>query len=169
MPQDFLKLLNLLADAGAEFVIVGGVAAFLHGGRRVTYDVDVVTRLVAKTWPGLIDAIWDAGGRPRIPETRESIKDVLNIEKWMRDKGMLALTFRSTSGAIEIDLLVQQSHRFEQLKARAKTVELGGYGFLVVSIDDLIEMKRAAGRPQDLLDIAELTAIKHRLPDPDRE
>ena len=165
MPQDFLKLLNLLADAGAEFVIVGGVAAFLHGGRRVTYDVDVVPRLDAKTWPGLIDAIWDAGGRPRIPETRESIKDVLNIEKWMRDKGMLALT----CGAIEIDLLVQQSHRFEQLKARAKTVELGGYGFLVVSIDDLIEMKRAAGRPQDLLDIAELTAIKHRLPDPDRE
>jgi hypothetical protein len=57
MPQDFLKLLKLLADAGAEFVIVGGVAAFLHGGRRVTYGVDVVPKLDAKTWPGMIDTI----------------------------------------------------------------------------------------------------------------
>ncbi len=139
------------------------LAAFLHGGKRVTYDVDVVPRLDSETWPSLADTIWDVGGRPRIPETREAIKDVENIKKWMTEKGMLALTFRSDSGAIEIDLLVQQSHRFERLKSRAKKIELAGYEFLVVSIDDLIEMKHEAGRPQDLLDVAELTAVKSRL------
>ncbi len=164
MPQDFLKLLQLLTRAGAEFVIVGGVAAFLHGGKRVTYDVDVVPKLDAETWPSLIDTIWSAGGRPRIPESREAIKDLRNIEKWMVEKGMLALTFRSDGGAIEIDLLVQQSHRFQELRARAKKIDFGGAEFWVVSLDDLIEMKRTAGRPQDLLDVAELTAIKSRLP-----
>ncbi len=163
MPQDYLKLLQLLADAKCEFIIVGGVAAFLHGGRRVTYDVDVVPKLDARTWPALIGTIWDAGGRPRIPESREAIEKLENVEKWMTEKGMLALTFRSTSGAVEVDLLVQQSHRFDELESRARKITVNGYDFLVVSIDDLIEMKRQAGRPQDLLDIAELEAIKGRL------
>ncbi|HMR74788.1 MAG TPA: hypothetical protein PKD61_06740 [Polyangiaceae bacterium] len=92
-----------------------------------------------ETWASLVDTIWDAGGRPRIPETREAIKDLRNVEKWMKEKAMLALTFRSDSGAIEIDLLVQQSHRFDQLKARAKKIEFGGTEFLVVSLNDLIE------------------------------
>ncbi len=87
-----------------------------------------------------------------------------NVERWMRDKGMLALTFRSPSGAIELDLLVQQSHRFEELRSRSQKISLNEYEFLVVSIDDLIEMKRQAGRPQDLLDVAELERIKSRLP-----
>lgn len=78
MPQDYLKLLELLADAGCEFIIVGGVAAFLHGGRRVTYDVDVVPKLDAETWPVLVGAIWDAGGRPRIPESRDAIVQLDN-------------------------------------------------------------------------------------------
>ena len=165
MPQDYLKILELIAEAGGEFIIVGGVAAFLHGGKRVTYDVDVVPKLDEATWPALIDAIWDAGARPRIPEGREAIKELANIESWMRDKGMLALTFRSTSGAIELDLLVQQSHRFDELASRAEKISLDGNDFLVVSIDDLIEMKRQAGRPQDLLDVAELERIKSRLPE----
>lgn len=163
MPQDYLKLLELLADAGCEFIIVGGVAAFLHGGRRVTYDVDVVPKLDAETWPVLVGAIWDAGGRPRIPESREAIVQLENVERWMTEKGMLALNFRSTSGALEIDLVVQQSHRFDELKSRARTVTVHGRDFLVVAIDDLIDMKRQAGRPQDLLDIADLEQIKTRL------
>jgi hypothetical protein len=40
MQQDLLKFLQILSEQGAEFIIVGGVAAFLHGGNRVTYDID---------------------------------------------------------------------------------------------------------------------------------
>ncbi len=160
MPQNFLSLLQLLASQGIEFVVVGGVAATLHGGRRTTFDLDVVPRLSSQSWDKTIRAVWKAGGRPRIPESLDRISDVENVRRWMDEKGMRALTFRSADGVMEIDFLVQESHRFDQLLQRAELITVDGVQYAVASIDDLIAMKREAGRPQDLVDIAELEAIK---------
>jgi hypothetical protein len=103
---NFLEFLRTLAHRGADFVIVGGVAARLHGSTRLTHDVDVVPSLDPDKWSRTIDAIGDSGGRPRIPEPLERIRDVANVKGWMKDKGMLALLFRSPDGTAEIDLLV---------------------------------------------------------------
>lgn len=162
MQVDFLKLLESLADTGLEFVIVGGVAARLYGNSRITYDLDVVPHIDSETWARAIDALWQAGARPRIPEPRERVRDVAQVARWVREKGMLALSFRSSEGFAEVDLLVGESERFADLKERATRVELGGHVFSVANIDDLIAMKRKAGRPQDLLDIEELLRIKQR-------
>lgn len=160
MPQNFLTLLKLLASQQIEFVVVGGVAATLHGGRRATFDLDVVPRLDSASWSKTIRAVWEAGGRPRIPETLDRISDIKNIRRWMDEKGMRALTFRSADGVMEIDFLVQESHRFDELRQRAEVIEVDGVKYAIASIDDLIAMKREAGRPQDLVDIGELEAIK---------
>lgn len=50
MATSFLDLLEQLHDTGCEFIIVGGVAAQLHGGNRVTFDIDLVPRLEAAQW-----------------------------------------------------------------------------------------------------------------------
>lgn len=50
MTSDFLEILNALHDHRVEFVIVGGVAAVLHGGSRVTFDLDVVPSLAPESW-----------------------------------------------------------------------------------------------------------------------
>jgi len=163
MHADFLKLLESLADAGLEFVIVGGIAARLYGNPRLTHDVDVVPRLDRETWARAVDALWGAGGRPRIPEPRERVREVEWIERWISEKGMLALSFRSPDGFVEIDFLVGEARRFGELSQRATRIELGGRLFLVAHIDDLIAMKRKAGRPQDLLDAEELQRIKQRI------
>jgi hypothetical protein len=76
---------------------------------------------------------------------------------------MLALNFRSPDGGVEVDLLVSESARFDELRDRAVAVVVANRTFLVASIDDLIEMKQRAGRPQDLLDIADLRNIQGRL------
>jgi hypothetical protein len=76
---------------------------------------------------------------------------------------MLALNFRTTDGSTEVDFLVSESDRFEELRKRAVTVTVEERTFFVASIDDLIAMKERAGRPQDLLDIAQLRNIKQRL------
>jgi len=162
MAIDFLTLLERLAETGLEFVIVGGVAARLHGSDRVTHDIDVVPALDASRWSKAIDALWDAGARPRIPEPRERVRDVARVEQWIREKGMIALSFRSDDGFFEIDLLVGESKRFADLRARAIEVPVGNHTYLVAHIDDLIAMKRAAGRPQDLLDVETLERIKRR-------
>ena len=160
MSTDFLGLLEKLADSGLEFVIVGGVAARLHGSTRLTHDIDVIPRIEREAWARVVDMLWDAGAQPRIPEPRERVRDVDAVRGWVRDKRMLALSFRSPDGSAEVDLLVGETSRFAGLRERAIHVELDGREYYVASLDDLIAMKRDAGRPQDLLDIEILERIK---------
>lgn len=162
MASNFLEILSQLHDSNVDFVIVGGVAAALHGGSRVTFDLDVVPSLAPDSWMAVVDLPWSLGARPRIPESLDRIRDVELVQRWQHEKGMLALNFRTPDGSTEVDLLVSESHQIEGLRQRATKVTIDGRRFLVASIDDLIAMKGRAGRPQDLLDIAQLQDIKKR-------
>ncbi len=163
MRSGFLEILNALHDRHVEFVIVGGVAAALHGGSRVTFDLDLVPNLAPASWQAAVDLLYSLGARPRIPEPVERIRDVEHVRRWRREKGMLAPSFRTPDGSMEVDLLVGESDAFDALRQRAVAVNVDRRTFLVASIDDLISMKRRAGRPRDLLDIAELRNIRERL------
>jgi hypothetical protein len=163
MAPNYHEILSRLHDSRVDFVIVGGVAAALHGGSRVTFDLDVVPKLEAVSWTAAVELMWSLGARPRIPEPLERLRDVKQVELWRREKGMLALNFRTTDGSIEVDFMVGESDRFEELRQRAVTITVEERTFFVASIDDLIEMKECAGRPQDLLDIGQLKNIKQRL------
>jgi predicted nucleotidyltransferase len=160
--SNFLEILSQLHDHHVDFVIVGGVAAALHGGSRVTFDLDVVPRLTPPSWEAAVDLLWSLGARPRIPETLARIRDVEQVRRWRQDKGMLALNFRAPDDRVEVDLLVGESDRFDALSQRAVKVTVEGRTFLVASIEDLIEMKQRAGRPQDLLDIVQLRDVQTR-------
>ena len=163
MASNFLEILSQLHDHHVDFVIVGGVAASLHGGSRVTFDLDVVPSLAPDSWQAVVDLLWSLGARPRIPEPLDRIRDVEQVRRWRRDKGMLALNFRVPDGSTEVDLLVSESDRLDELRRRAVKVTIDQRTFFVASIDDLIAMKQQAGRPQDLLDVAELEGIRKRL------
>ena len=161
----FLEVLQTLSQEGIDFIIVGGVAARLHGSTRLTQDLDIVHRLETESWKKLIGVISQLNTQPRISESLERIADVNNIRKWMVEKNMLAVSFRSPRADVEIDLLISESDRFDELFSRASTVTLDGQIFHVASIDDLIDMKTKAGRDRDLYDIEILKAIKaHREP-----
>lgn len=161
--MNYLEILQHLTDAGGDFVIVGGVAAALHGSNRVTFDLDIALELRPVSWAAVMDRLWELGARPRMPETRDALLSVDNVARWIREKGLQAVTMRSPDGSLEVDLLVSEHERFPELKRRAKRVDLQGRTYFVASIDDLIEMKRKAGRPQDLLDIDTLDNIRSQI------
>jgi len=163
MASDFLNVLNQLHDRRVDFVIVGGVASALHGGSRVTFDLDIVPRLDEEPWQAAVDLLWGLGARPRIPEALERVRQVGLVRQWMIEKGMLALNFRTADGRVEVDLLVAESDRFDELESRSVSVQIGERTFRVASVDDLIAMKQASGRPQDLLDVEELQKIRDRI------
>ena len=163
MASNFQTILSQLHDHHVDFVIVGGVAAALHGGSRVTFDLDLVPSLAEASWQAAVDLLWSLGAQPRIPESLDRIRDVEQVRRWQRDKGMLALNFRTPDGSTEVDLLVSESGQFTALRDRAVRVMIDQRTFFVASIADLIVMKRKAGRPQDLLDIAQLENIQKRV------
>ena len=163
MTGGFLEILNELHDSGVDFVIVGGVAVVLHGGSRVTFDLDIVPSLAPESWQAAVDLLWSLGARPRIPEPLERIRDVEQGRRWRLDKNMLALNFHTQDGRSEVDPLVAESDAFEPLRQRAAEVTVEHRTFLVASLDDLIDMKQRAGRPQDLLDLDELRSIRQRI------
>ena len=163
MTGRFLKILTELHDHGVDFVIVGGVAAALHGGSRATFDLDIVPSLAPDSWQAAVDLLWALGARPRIPEPLERIRDVEHVRRWRVEKNMLALNFRTSDDTAEVDLLVSHSDEFEKLRRRAIQVSIDDRTFSVASIDDLLAMKRASGRAQDVLDIQELQRIRKRL------
>ena len=109
MTGGFLEILNELHDHAVDFVIVGGVAVALHGGPRVTFDLDVVPSPAPDSWRAAVDLLWSLGARPRIPEPFERIRDVEQVRRWRLDKNMLALNFRTPDGRAEVDLLVGES------------------------------------------------------------
>ncbi len=71
----------------------------------------------------------------------------------MRDK---------TNPLLTVDLFAREPMPFEDLWSRVDTVTLAGHSIRVASIEDLIRMKRTAGRPQDAIDIARLQEIARR-------
>lgn len=165
MQTNPLKFLELFHDAGLEFVIVGGVALRLWGSKRLTHDLDIVPALSEASWKKAIQIVWDSGARPRIPESLDRISDLRNIRRWKKDKNLVAITFRSADQTAEIDFLIGANVGLDELKKNATEIVLDGRRYLVASIDDLISMKKSAGRPQDLLDVTELESIQKRLTD----
>ena len=57
MTGRFLEILYELHDHGVDFVIVGGVAVALHGGSRVTFDLEVVPSLAPDSWRAAVDLL----------------------------------------------------------------------------------------------------------------
>ena len=127
--MNFRTFLTRLAEADARFVVVGGVAASLYGSPRVTFDIDVVPDMDPTNWSRIVDAVWAAGGRPRIPENLDVIRDLENVRRWIEEKGMLALSFRSAEGLAEIDLVGAEADRYatrNSSRARRRSSSTGG-------------------------------------------
>jgi hypothetical protein len=82
---------------------------------------------------------------------------------WIRDKGMLVFQMYSDASRMTIDIFVKYPLNFEELWHQAVEINLPGSTLRIASIDHLMLMKRAAGRPQDLLDIDKLEILKRCL------
>lgn len=151
---DFRRIIPLLVEGRIEFVVVGGVAAIAHGAARATYDVDIVyarnpeniERLAAVLFPF---KPYLRGAPPGLPFCWDA-KTVRN-----------GLNFTLTTSLGDLDALgeVAGGGTYEQLLPRTEEVTMFGVKVRVVSLEMLIQLKRAAGRPKDLEAIAELQAL----------
>jgi predicted nucleotidyltransferase len=147
-------LLQRLSDAGIDFVVVGGVAAVLHGSSLVTRDLDVCTSLSGANLEKLRAALRDLHPLHRIATERTSF-----LENPEPGVSLQNLYLETDLGALDLLGSITGVGDFEQVQASAVEVTVFGRKVKVIGLDPLIKAKEAVGRQKDLLAAMELRAI----------
>jgi hypothetical protein len=148
-------LLRALAESGVDFVVIGGIAAVAHGSPQITQDLDIcyagdednLERLgrvlvgLGATLRGVTDDV------PFVPDGRTL-------------RHTRVLTLDTSEGPLDMLAEPDGSGGYERLRANAITATVGGVDVRIAGLDDLIAMKKAAGRPKDQIYVEELEAIR---------
>jgi hypothetical protein len=159
----FEPVFSALNGSGARYVVVGGLAVVLHGHPRLTADVDIVLDLEPVPVKKAMEALKAIGLKARAPVDPGAFADPRQRESWIAEKAMTVFSLYSPANPLLIlDLFVRPPIPFEELWSRSRTFDLGSVKIHAASIDDLIAMKRAVARPQDLADVEALEALKGR-------
>ena len=151
-------LIGALSRAEVDFVVIGGVAVVVQASPRFTRDLDISYATDTGNLQRLGGLLVTLDARLRgvvddVPFTPDA--------RTLRHAQMLTLTTRDG----ELDLLVDPpgSPGYPALRRRADIVDLDGHSVRVASVEDLIGMKRAVGRPQDQIDIESLEVARSRI------
>jgi hypothetical protein len=151
-------LLRILAQAEVDFVVVGGVAVVVQANPRFTRDLDICYATDAANLDRLGAVLVSLGAK---------LRDVDADIAFVPDGRALRRTQMLTLGTREgnLDLLVDPpgSPGYAALRRRADVIELDGTSVRIASLEDLLAMKRAIGRPQDQIDIESLEIARSRL------
>jgi predicted nucleotidyltransferase len=160
------RVLTALSNAGVRFVVVGGVAVVLHGYLRMTQDVDLVLDLERQNVLNALDVLTGLGLRPLVPVDVHDFADPEKRQDWIENRNMKVFAVRDWKDPfLSVDLFVREPVPYADLEARAKPMNVAGKNVLVAAIEDLVSMKREAGRPVDLLDIEKLEGIARKRSD----
>lgn len=132
----------------------------IHGVERLTGDID----LILETSRSNLERFWDllagVGFQCRIPIAREQFADSKAWRDWTRSKGAKVITFFDPKDPLrQVDVMIATSVSYDVAKPRGTVIPLGGEPVPVVGVEDLIRMKRKAGRPKDALDVAALERL----------
>ena len=159
MPTDFIGLFTLLAAARIRFVVVGGLALLLHGLDRLTADVDLAIDLSTDAALEAVRALTRGGYRAMAPVDPVSLANPELRREWQTTRNMKVFSFWDTTNTRPtVDVMLAPVVSFDELWADAALTSIGGIEVRIASVQHLIRMKEAAGRPQDLADLERLRA-----------
>ncbi len=143
-----------LQGAGVEFLVIGGWAAIIHGSARVTLDVDVVYRRNRENLERIVATL-----TPLEPYLRGAPAGLPFRLDFATLRMGLNFTLTTTLGDIDLLGEVAGGGTYEDLLPHTELRTALGIACRVVTLERLIQLKRAAGRPKDLETIAELQAL----------
>jgi hypothetical protein len=155
---DPVPLLRALVEHDVDFVMIGGLAGNLHGSPRVTRDVDVAYSRERENLERLATMLRSVHATLR--GAPEGIPFQLDAETRAASAN---LTFSTDHGPLDILGDPAGAPEYGRLREEATLVQVAGLAIRVASLDHLIRMKEAAGRPQDRLDAAEYRALSDEL------
>lgn len=143
-PFDPAPVLEAFASAGVDFVLIGGVAGGAHGSSFATFDIDLAYARDPENLEKLAAVLACLEARLRgAPEDMPFLLDARTLAQGAN------FTFSTALGPIDILGDPTGAPPYERLRADAVTIEVGRHAIRIASLDHLIAMKEAAGRPKD--------------------
>ena len=149
------RVCSALADKGIRYAIVGGHAVALHGAVRGTVAVDIVLVWNLKSLQATEQLLNKIGLVSRLPVTADDI--FLYRDEYIQNRNLIGWNFYNPDNLSEqVDIVITydlKGRKFASIDTAAGKVRILG-------LQDLIEMKRSSGRPQDLEDVKALERLR---------
>ena len=143
---------------GVRYVVIGGLAASLRGSPPITLDVDICYERERDNLERLASALNEAhAGLRGAPADLPFHLDARSLSLGDR------FTLETDDGPVDIVATPSGTQGYADLAVNADTVEAFGETFLVAGLEDLIRMKRAAGRPKDRIELEILGALREEI------
>jgi hypothetical protein len=156
---DPLRTLQVLSDHEVQFVVIGGVAGVTHGSPSVTQDLDVCYERGPENLERLAAALGSIHAELRgVDDDVPFVPDAETLEAGDH------FTFTTDLGDLDCLGIPAGTLGYDDLVKTAIDIDLDGLVVAVASLDDLIRMKRAAGRPRDLAELEILGALREESP-----
>jgi hypothetical protein len=155
---DPYEVFRTLTVHEVRFVVIGGLGARLHGSPVITNDTDICYELSDDNLERLATALRELGARLRgVDEDVPFQLDARTLQAGDH------FTFTTSAGSVDCLGTPAGVDGFDELARSAVTFDVDGFSVLVASLEDLIRMKRAAGRPKDLIAAEWLSALRDEL------
>jgi hypothetical protein len=157
----YVDLFSALTRHKVDYLLIGGLAVSLHGVERATMDVDITVAMNPENLASLIETAKELRLTPELPVPLEALNDLELLRRWYAERNLEAFALRAPNLAgVTVDVLLFPPVEFTGMAHRAVVFNVANTSICVVSIDDLIALKQAVGRPIDLSDIEHLQRIK---------
>jgi hypothetical protein len=157
----YQRIFGALNDAGVRYLVVGGVAMNLLGYPRFTGDIDILLALDEANLERIARLMRNMGYEQRIPVDVQELSEEGHVLRLMTEKNLIAYTFANPDlPQFSIDVIVGESLEFARYAKDALQVAVLDVQIPVVSIDDLIGMKRKSKRKKDADDVIALLELK---------
>ncbi len=128
-----LELVEATAQAGLQVILIGNMAAIVHGAPVLTRDVDFMVR-----------------EHPQLEKKLQKFAQIYGV-KLTRPYEPMSKVIRAVGRPVGVDFLfaLSSGKSFESVRSRAQKIRIGGKMIWVASLEDIIAAKEAAGRPKD--------------------
>lgn len=149
------RICTALADKGIRYAIVGGHAVALHGAVRGTVDVDIALAWNLKSLKATESALLEIGLVSRLPVTADEVFQFR--DEYIQNRNLIGWNFYNPDNLTEqVDIVIN----YDLKGRRLKNVATAAGNIRILGLPDLIEMKTASGRPQDLEDVKALEKLR---------
>jgi hypothetical protein len=145
-PLEADAIIACLHRHDVRYVLIGGLAAILHGSPQVTFDADICPQRDPKNLENLAAALRDMSARVRAPDVPEGL--VFGCDAAFLSSVQI-LNLVTAHGELDLSFQPSGTAGYADLVQNAQAISIGGHIAKVAALEDVIRSKEAAGRPKD--------------------